>query len=457
MKTKFILALFLFSALGIGLGYGISYFFSLEESTPTQADLEPTAPLSITAAGETFETTVTTDGIGEILVQVTLPASPRYSEGAPIVVVVPTFFTPQMSGFRALTGLSGLTEEGIISVTMMYPGRSDGDGKVSAGTDDFGGPDSVKALRDVLLFAMGEKNNSDGYSLKQLSAVEPLYGNVGIYAFSHPGIAATAVLGTYPDELGNIAYFVGRENPTLDLLSSLELGHWETEGKSRIANPNPLYQYPRDYSSTSINLDYSSVNYDQNSQLPYFDTNGNNQLDPGEFSLGTQVPSMFGKRYYSRALLHALEDNGALTASSWPADLATPEEADSTWETRESVPYYSTLNKGLHVMLIFAEESHVQVSEDQPSIHQAYDGFESAGVWVRLNPDSSYVTELEAKGANSYTENDANTEPSNWANLSGWAYPTGAYSAIVPIAGILEMADRTYSENWSNNLNKVLK
>jgi len=462
-STKFVLALFISVLLGTGFGVGTGYFFPLEGS-PSNEETEPTepstpsAPLSVTEGGETFETSVTTEGIGKILVQVNLPKSARYTEGAPVLVSVPTFFTPEISGFRALQGLTELTtEEGFITMTLMYPGRSDGEGQSSEGEDDFGGPDSVKALKDVLLFAMGEKNNSDGYSLKELSGIEPLYSDVGIYAFSHPGIAATAVLGSYPDELENIAYLVGRENPTSDLFSSLELGHWNSEGKTRVAEPNPLYEYPEDYSSTSIDLDYSSIDYDQSTESPYFDTNQNGKLDSTEFSLGTQVPNMFGKRYYSSALLHALEDNGALTASSWPTDLATPEEADATWPARESLPYYSTLSTNLHVMLVFAEQSHVQVSPDQPSIHQAYDGFDAAGIWIRLNPDSSYVDELTEDSTEQYTERSANTEPSNWLDIVSWAYGTSSYSGIVPMAGILEMADRAHSQDWSDNLNSTLQ
>lgn len=448
-STKFILTLFLAILLGTGLGIAIEHFlpFIPSQKNPTSNSA------TIAAAGTTFETTVNTDGIGEILVQIKLPQSARYNDGAPIVVNVPTFFTPELTGFHPL---DDLTKNGVIAISLMYPGRSDGNGKFSDGTDDFGGPNSIKALRDVLLFAMGEKNNSDGYSLKELSAITPLYSDVGIYAFSHPGIAATAVLGTYSNELKNVAYFVGRENPTLDLLSSLELGHWNTEGKAKIADPNPLYKYPRDYSSSSIDLDYSSVNYDQNSESPYFDTNHNKNLDSTEFSLGTQVPNMFGKRYYSRALLHALESNGALTSSSWPTDLATPEEADAIWPSRETTPYYSKLNKSLHVMLVFAEKSHVQVSPDQPSIHQAYDGFNGAGIWIRLNPDSSYVAKTAPINVNSYTEHSANTEPSNWSNLASWAYGTEAYVSTIPLAGTLEMADRTHDQNWSDDLTTTL-
>ncbi len=454
-STKFVLAITTSLITGAILGGLTGKFFPLQKEAPTKNPIEESKTGSSNSAGTSFVTTVTTEGIGEILLQVNLPESARYKEGAPIIVNVPTFYTPEISGFHPL---DGITDAGGISLSLMYPGRSDGNGNSSDGTDDFGGSDSIKALRDTILFAMGEKNNSEGLSLKELSAIEPLYSNVGIYAFSHPGIAATAVLGSYPEELKNVAFYVGRENPTIDLLSTLELGHWNVEGKTKVADPNPLYNYPEDYSSTKISIDYSSVNYDQSGGAPYFDTNNNDKLDTDEFSLGIQVPTMFGKRFYSRNLLHALEDNGALTASDWPSDLATPADADTIWPDRETLPYYSKISSTLHVMLVFAAKSHVQVSEDQPSVHQTYDGFSGEDIWIRLNPDSKYVDEFSEADSKKYVEHDANSEPSDWADVSkDWAYGSGAYSAVVPLAAVFEMADRSYKDNWNADLSSIIK
>lgn len=427
--------------------------FAVFKGDPTNIS---TTKVTTEPGGSSFETTVTTDGVGEILVQVELPKTPRYEEGAPVVVTVPTYFTPENTGYHPL---EGLTDAGSISITLMYPGRSNGNGKSSAGTDDFGGPDSIKALRDVLLFALGEKTNTLGLTLDQLSDIQPLYSDVGIYAFSHPGLAATAVLGSYPTELQNIAYFVGRENPTLDLTSTLELGHWESSTKGKkIAVPNLLYHYPEDYTDSAISIDYSTIDYDLADKTPFFDSNKNGKLDDGEFALGTQVPKMFGKRYYSRALLHALEDNGVLTEKDWPGDLATPQEADSTWPSRESTAYFDAINTSVHVMLVFATQDHVQVVQDKPHIHQAYDGFAQNKNWIRLNPDLSYVTALAQDEKVKYTEHDANTEPANWADLKEWAYAnSNGFSGGIPLAGVLEMMDRTHTQNWSDDLSTSLE
>ncbi|MCX6093566.1 MAG: hypothetical protein NTY63_01920, partial [Candidatus Bipolaricaulota bacterium] len=104
---------------------------------------------------------------------------------------------------------------------------------------------------------------------------------------------------------------------------------------------------------------------------------------------------MEGKDVWSTALLQALLVNGALTRETWPATLATPEEATAWWDFRTTVWNYPLLAAALpdlKVMLVFAAEDHVQTAVDKPHVHQAYDGFhERAGLWCRLNPDQTYV------------------------------------------------------------------
>ncbi len=417
----------------------------------------PPNPREEAAAGTTFTTTIESDGIGSILVQVILPSAPRYADGAPIVVAVPTFFTPERPGFQTAPPVE---EQGVISMAMVYPGRSDGAGHTSDGENDYGGAKSIQALRDVLLFALGEKKNTDGYALDDLIAMNPLHSDVGLYAFSHPGIAATNVLATYASELKDVRFFVGYENPTQSLFSPLELGHYAGDGKRKVPVNNPAYRYPEDYSATNIALDYSSVRYDAQTSRPYFDLNGNGTADAaGDYLFGEQIPTMFGKRYYSAELLRALEDNGALSDATWPDDLATPEEGAAVWASRQTTASYPKLSSlsNLHVTLVFAENGHVQSIPDMPNIHQAYDGLRAAGVWTRLNPDSAYVADLRAAIAAQYEDHPANSEPSNWADSDAWAFPVlTASSTLVPLAATLELADRAHADDWTDDLDDVL-
>lgn len=416
---------------------------SAPQSTPQES------LFSVTPAGTSFLTFVPSQGIGNIAVQVTLPETPRYDEGAPLIVYISTFFTPQEPIFD--TSFTEITALGFAHVTYLWPGKSDPSGVSSDGTYDYGGEDSLQALRDVIRFTSGEISDANGNYISDWSAVPLLTDNVGLYAFSHPGIAATNVLALYADEL-SVSYFVGRENPTSDTLYALELGYWDERNTPQY---NPFYSYPEDYSPTVITMDYSTVQWDANKNAPYFDANANKKLDTSEFVLSDKHPHMFGKIFYSRALLNALEENNAFETVERPEDLATPEEAEKLWPFRETIYNYDLLNKNLHVLLVFAENDHVQAVKDKPNTHQAYDGFTTHGIWVRLNPDAVYTSSLNP----SFTtpDNDANTAPADWLDIEDWAHTNKAPAAkIIPLAAVAEMADRTYTNNWDENLDAVL-
>lgn len=400
-------------------------------------------------------TAVSSSGIGRIAVRLTLPAQPRYPEGAPIVVEVPTFATPS-NGFAA--GVPA-ADVGAIHVTFLWPGRTDAQSGVrSDGVDDFGGPVALAALRDVIRFASGLTAASDGRRIDQLLPITPLTENVGLYAFSHPGIPATNVLARYGAELTTVRYFVGGENPTNDALFSVEVGYWGTRGEPVL---NPYYNYPAGYSPSTLSMDMSHVGWIQDSTYP--DGWPVFQVEPGpDHVLADRVPRMWGKRYYSVALTEALVRNAALKAEAWPADLATVEETRANWPDRVAVGHYASLATsvpGLKVMLVFAVQDHVQPAPDKPHIHQAWDGFkEQAGLWVRLNPDRAYVLGFHTDvAASSLPDNRANREPEDWLQIESWAVPNAGNSRTVSELGALaEMMDRTRAGNWAEDLDAPL-
>ena len=77
-------------------------------SLPSQVD----TPFQKTSAGSSFVTYVSSEGIGNIAIQVTLPETPRYDDGAPLLVYVSTFFTPQQPAFD--TSFLDITKLGLI-------------------------------------------------------------------------------------------------------------------------------------------------------------------------------------------------------------------------------------------------------------------------------------------------------------------------------------------------------
>ncbi|MEJ2607298.1 MAG: hypothetical protein P8Z41_11570 [Anaerolineales bacterium] len=165
---------------------------------------------------------------GRIAVRIDVPAEPRYGESAPVVVVASTWFVDKYNLETTPFHLEfNPVDVGAISISHLWPGKTDPQSGVhSEGTFDFGGPDSLAALRDTIRFALGVIPDVDGRFLHELIRVQPLYENVGMFASSHAGVVATNVMAYYGESLTGLKYFVGRENPTMAEMYPLEIGHW---------------------------------------------------------------------------------------------------------------------------------------------------------------------------------------------------------------------------------------
>ncbi len=425
-----------------------------------------TCPLDCQVAGFSGKiqtTTITSEGIGDIAVMVAAPQVARYPEGAGVGVVTSPIFSVAGSFMTD----PDLTSLGLIQVSYLWPGQTDAmTGVQSGGVFDYGGEQSTQVLRDVIRFAAGIIPDKNGRYLPALVNVTALTSEVGVYAFADAGIAAVNVFSQYGDTLPGVQYFVGRENPTVDTLACLEAGYLDDTGQPVT---NPFYNYPTSYGSSAINLTYTNVRWDATYKdahtgavgRAYLDLDGSGNVSAGDYILSWRVPVIFGKRTYSVALTQALLDNGALTLSAWPADLATPEEAARDWPSRQSTGRYAdlrTMMPDLKVMLVFAQEDHVQAAPDKPHIHQAFQGFRfEAGLWVRLNPDRAYVQSLMPTAGNDFPDNPANTQPDDWTQIGTYAYPgQGTAARLVPLAAVAEMADRAHYGRWDENLGQVL-
>jgi len=441
---------------------------SATPSTASNAS-PPAAPATPTAA-RTIVAYVPSQGIGNIAVRIAVPRTPRYSTGAGVVVVASPLFT-EAAGFQPDPDVTAL---GLIGISYLWPGQADARTEAhSDGQYDYGGPNSIQALRDVLRFASGLNPDKDGRYLGDLTALPPLTEEVGLYAFSDAGLAAVAALAAYGDQLQNVQYFIGRENPTTDTLVDQEPGYWDSNDQPVY---NPLYQYPQDYTPDEIRLSYTNLRWGPNYKdkqsatvgRPYLDLDSDGQISTGDFVFSGRVPVIAGKRYYSIALTNALLTSGVLTPAGWPADLATPAEAAQVWQARQSVTLYAVLRNrtpALKVMLVFAVDDSAQVARDKPHIHQAFQGFRfettpNADVvypWVRLNPDRAYAQEFIPDAGLDFPDSPADTQPADWLQINQYAYPgQGQANRLVPLAAVAEMADRTHDTAWDPNLGKVL-
>jgi hypothetical protein len=414
-------------------------------------------------AGSIKTTLVNSAGIGDIAVMIGTPQAARYPEGAGVVVVVPPIFSPA-NGFQTDPDLTSI---GLIQVSFLWPGQTDPNSRlVSAGNFDYGGDMSTQVLQDVIRFASGQIPDKEGKYLSALVKIKPITSEVGLYAFADAGIAAINTLALKGENLANVQYYIGRENPTVDTLTCLEAGYMNYAGAPV---SNPFYTYPTSYSPNAILLDYSNIRWDPKYKDPhsgavgvaYIDMDSSNTITSGDYVLSWHVPVMFGKRYYSVKLTQALLDNGSLTLSNWPADVATPQEAARDWPARESPSRYITIRSklpNLKVMLVFAQDDSFQAAADKPHIHQAFQGFRfEAGLWVRLNPDRAYVQSLIPTAGNEFPDNPANTQPADWTQIGANAYPgQGSAAHLVPLAAVAEMADRAHFGRWDENLGQEL-
>ena len=428
-----------------------------------------------------IRTTVISSEGSDIAVMIASPLVPRYPEGAGIVVVASPIFTPS-GGFITDPDLSAL---GLVQVSYLWPGETDPRTKArSTGAFDYGGPHSVNILRDVIRFAANRMPDKSGRYVVSMTSIPPLVAEVGVYAFADAGIAAIRALSLYGSQFQGLQYFIAREVPSVDTLSAMETGYYNEAGQPVY---NPFYVYPTNFSFGSITLNYTNLRWDQTytssfskaAGRPFLDLDGNSKISAGDYIFDGQIPVMFGKRYYSTALTQALLDNGALSSAAWPADLATPQETAQAWQIRQTTGLFESMQENaivlnMKVMLVFAQDDHAQAPKDKPHIHQLYQGFRfGARLWVRMNPDRSYVESLIQKtgpvsfgtpgitptpGSNlDFPDNPANTQPTDWAQIGTYAYPgQGQAGRLVPLAAVAEMADRAHSGDWSENLGQVL-
>jgi hypothetical protein len=417
----------------------------------------------ISFSGQMQTTSINSDGIGEIAVMVATPHAARYPEGAGVVVVASPIFST-VNGFITDPDLTSL---GLIQVSYLWPGQSDAmTGSKSGGTFDYGGEQSLQVLRDVIRYASGLVSDESGRFISDLAHMTPITSEVGVYAFGDAGVVAINAFAKYGDAMSGVQYYVGRENPTDATLACLEAGYIDDSGQ---VVSNPFYNYPASYSSSAINLTYTNARWDpaytdESTGMvgtAYLDLDGSGSISAGDYVMSPHAPVMFGKRYYSVALTQALVDNGALTLSGWPAEMATPEETARDWPSRQNTGSYvglSSMMPDLKVMLVFAQQDHIQAAADKPHIHQAYQGFRfEAGLWVRLNPDRAYVQSLMPAAGDDFPDNPADTQPEDWTQIGKYAYPgEGSASRLVPLVAVAEMADRAHFGRWDENLGQTL-
>ncbi len=425
---------------------------TVDAAAGTDASVSTVSPIT---AGTSRVVYVGASSGRKVAVKIDVPQRPRYGSTTGVVVSTQTFFTGRTGEFYSLD----LSLLGLVHISYLWPGWDDREtGAKSDGTTDFGGEGDIAAFAEVMTFVAGSGTDNGGNTLANHLPFAIENNNIGLFAFSHPGIAATNVMALHGEKFANLAYFVGRENPTYDAESTVELGYFANGGKGEAVH-NPLYS-ASNWTSTGATIDYSSIRYDATTKVPYFDIDKDKKLSASDHPLGDRIPEMAGKYYYSSALLHALESSGTLT--TWPSTLATAADADARWPFRTSTTRYATIAAkfpNLRTLLLFAKHDHVQPAPDKPHIRHAYEGLRAGKQWVRLNPDNAYL-EWSRQGASAGAadaEANRTMTSADWLSATNLAFDTAKIpSSEAEWAAIAEMADRTYKGDWSTNLSATL-
>lgn len=386
---------------------------------------------------------------------------PLLESGAPIVVEVP-------GGFQA-GGLNPALESGFagfVYVRFLFPGGSDA-GRASGGTYDTRGPQSILALRDVLLFCSGQKVDSLGRRIGDALPFPVLTDNVGLLGLSFGGNASTAVMGLHGDQLRGLKYFVGWENPTNAQIALGEPGPGATVSCAAGQRPerheyvNPAL---RGYGPLNLDIDYSKLAVSSANGTLFFDHNHNGRIDAVTAG-GCQTTDANGngtidadedypvnpltalndpQRYYSPAILRAAE---ALHLNL-PSALANAGQAEAFWGQREAVRFYERVGLRMpevEVMLLASVQDHVQTAPGHLHVRQAFDGFHRNGIWVKLNPSPASVIEVSAnlRARQDLPRNEPNTAPADWTN-DVYFYPEGIPDGAIYAAACREMARRAH-------------
>jgi hypothetical protein len=153
-----------------------------------------------------------------LAVNIIYPKTPRYADGAPIVVVAPGGSGPDGLGFEIHAA-----QVGFVEVRFAFPGG--GHGKfTSSGIYDYRGVESQKALRDVLLFAAGKQRDSEGKQISDLLPGKVSRDNIGVVGWSNGGNIALVTMYKYADQLQFINWIAFYESPLGSLFFPPNLG-----------------------------------------------------------------------------------------------------------------------------------------------------------------------------------------------------------------------------------------
>ncbi len=402
-------------------------------------------------------------GAEGIAVSLIAPKKPRYPAGAPVAISV-----AGGHGAGNVSSRMNVAGCGFVEMGFAFPSGGQGDAK-SGGTYDFRGPKSVEALRDVILFALGRKADTQGQTIQDiLGDTRVLTSNVGIHGGSHGGNACGAVMGLWGQQFPELAWYVSMESPYGEGIAGAELG-------ARRGRLCPAYD-----PDTGV-LDVAKLAFDRHlelrpfgagrfgdSSLPaligslFFDMDGDGKCDSADdyrlqplvFDLGTGR-----KSWYSVRLMQEAEKRG-LFSKPRPAHIPSLDETIEFWRYRDATGLLAdALRKvpKLSVIVVAGETDHVQIAPDHPHIRIQVNAFQKAGAQlIRLNPDRVYVEWLFDRNLPDVPDNNAALQYTPKTIGPALCPDRAVPKQLLSPAAMCELADRVQAGNFEANLNRVL-
>lgn len=388
----------------------------------------------------TFGVRVPSDAAGSegVFVQVSLPSAPRYdNQQAPVVVHV----AGGWDGVGVTEKSHGLADQGFIELDFNFPG-SGLPGEMSGGIYDERGENCIKALADVVQFAMGKQPDVYGHYLgEMIGEMEIAADNVGLCGWSNGGNATITAAGAFGEDVEGLAWIVNWESPVGDGMPNVDAGVRE--------NLNPAYD------PDTGQFDESTVAFDASLRTPegetgslYFDIDKNGALDmAGDYLAPYHLYQDI--YYFSEWLRNAAENLGV----PLPEHIATVEETANFWRWRNGEQWINKVieaNPDLMFIVEAGDVDHVQGAIDHPHVLIQYNGFLDAGArFVRLNPDRDYVEQVVGMTIPEAVDNDAFAVYDH-VSIRDALQPRdipALRSNLSVAAAVCELADRTRDDN----------
>jgi len=401
---------------------------------------------------------------GGLAVNIIYPRTPRYKEGAPVAVIVPGGHGP--SGLRFT--MHG-AQVGFAEVRFAFPG---GGLKAfhSGGSWDERGVNSQKALRDILMFAHGEKTDSKGKKITELVPTLIDTTNIGAVGWGNGGNALVVTMAKFPLDLGFLKWVAFYESSMGSVLSPSVLGTTQELLLNRhyrqgsAATGNCLIDWRKLAWQTDVyrnRTEHLGLGREPSRGVLFFDENENKIWEESqEFPIQHYTQAGGDKKYYAPEVTSAMQKLKLFPKNKWPKRVATLEETEQFFQERDGSLYIKQLPlqyPDLLVTIFGSKLDHEQRQPDHPHIALTYNMWlASKPRWLRLNPDPKYVGFIADMNHMNFISNKPD-ESIDASTIESHLEPEGfIHDYVYMQATIAELADRIKKDNLKAPLAAVL-